>query len=516
MNKRLFKNCMMIFFIFLLVFSVTSSTLYAAVNSDYTPSTTVEENALNEKAKESVVLDAFGSFIYAVASFVESIVGNLFQYISGDSVFPWADRILFNAIPILDVNFFNASNGSLFKTADSGNYTDFANIIRNTYFTILTIATGFLTIIVGVAATRLALSSIASEKAKYKEALTKWLFSIVLLFLIHNLMSFVLWANEKMVEVASSMVNTALNDEKVQKAFESMSWNGNAQDRVDNFITQQEQFTAGDLVPNPLFTLVTGGAGIFLDPVIDALASKFNGTEEAKAYLESGQENVAEVASELMEATNDYVEYRIPMALTKTSFWQNFDGMFETLENDGEQSIKILAADVKHILEDDCSDDKAFLETYAPSKLNDDATIEKYRNEEMNSSSELFSKLTGDNKKIKTLIRKEYQFHKIIVSLHEKYVEGKKINLGRADILAKMAEFFKKSAWTYETDDDTGEVTGWIPSDVSVTGALLYAIFVTQSIMYLFSYTKRFFYIIVLAIMAPAIVVLDFLGKSLS
>ena len=59
MNKRLFKNCMMIFFIFLLVFSVTSSTLYAAVNSNYTPSTTVEENALNEKAKESVVLDAF-------------------------------------------------------------------------------------------------------------------------------------------------------------------------------------------------------------------------------------------------------------------------------------------------------------------------------------------------------------------------------------------------------------------------------------------------------------------------
>ena len=61
-----------------------------------------------------------------------------------------------------------------------------------------------------------------------------------------------------------------------------------------------------------------------------------------------------------------------------------------------------------------------------------------------------------------------------------------------------------------------GTITGWSPSKISVTGALLYTIFVFQSILYLFSYLKRFFYIVILAIFAPIIVLFDFLGKALT
>ena len=84
----------------------------------------------------------------------------------------------------------------------------------------------------------------------------------------------------------------------------------------------------------------------------------------------------------------------------------------------------------------------------------------------------------------------------------------------KINIIANLAETLRDSAYTYLTDDE-GNVIGWKPSAVSVSGALLYAIFVAQSILYFFSYIKRFFYIIVLAIMAPVIVLFDFLGKAL-
>lgn len=92
------------------------------------------------------------------------------------------------------------------------------------------------------------------------------------------------------------------------------------------------------------------------------------------------------------------------------------------------------------------------------------------------------------------------------------------------DIIANLGAFFKQSAYVYTSkttgSDDNGNdeevVTGWRASKVSVTGALLYAIFVFQSLVYLIMYVKRLFYVIMLSMFGPIVVIYDFFMKSAS
>ena len=81
----------------------------------------------------------------------------------------------------------------------SGTNTIFGSIIQNIYNTIFTISIAFFGVVVGIMALKLAISSIASEKAKYKQAITNWLLALILLFTAHYLISFIFFVNEKMV-----------------------------------------------------------------------------------------------------------------------------------------------------------------------------------------------------------------------------------------------------------------------------------------------------------------------------
>lgn len=89
------------------------------------------------------------------------------------------------------------------------------------------------------------------------------------------------------------------------------------------------------------------------------------------------------------------------------------------------------------------------------------------------------------------------------------------------DIIANLGQFFKQSAYTYtteETTDSTGNkketIVGWRATKLSVTGALLYAIFIFQSCMYFIMYVKRLFYVMMLSMFGPIVVIYDFFMKS--
>ncbi len=89
------------------------------------------------------------------------------------------------------------------------------------------------------------------------------------------------------------------------------------------------------------------------------------------------------------------------------------------------------------------------------------------------------------------------------------------------DIIANLGEFFKQSAYVYtskeSTTNDEGKtevITGWRATKVSVTGALLYAIFIFQSCMYFIMYVKRLFYVMMLSMFGPIVVIYDFFMKS--
>lgn len=92
------------------------------------------------------------------------------------------------------------------------------------------------------------------------------------------------------------------------------------------------------------------------------------------------------------------------------------------------------------------------------------------------------------------------------------------------DIIANLGAFFKQAAYVYTSTttgsdgngNDSEVITGWRASKVSVTGALLYAIFVFQSLVYLIMYVKRLFYVIMLSMFGPVVVIYDFFMKSAS
>lgn len=208
------KNIKFIFCIIMvfLIFLGLSPNINAEINSNYAQDSIV----INESGSDdtgfltSLLLEILGIAIYALAWVVEKLVAGVVWLLTKNFKFPWADMSIFNGMAILDVNFINPANGSLFK--DSSGFTTIGISIRNIYFTGLSIALGFLGIVIAVMAIRLAISSIGSEKAKYKEAIIHWITALVLLFGMHYLISLVFYLNEQLTEVASNIVFEQMNN----------------------------------------------------------------------------------------------------------------------------------------------------------------------------------------------------------------------------------------------------------------------------------------------------------------
>ena len=74
--------------------------------------------------------------------------------------------------------------------------------------------------------------------------------------------------------------------------------------------------------------------------------------------------------------------------------------------------------------------------------------------------------------------------------------------------VSQLANYFKYSAFEVSGD-------GIMAKTVNPVFCFLYTIFVFQSLLYFFAYIKRFFYIIILALMAPIVIVYNFVSKLL-
>ncbi len=203
--KKEKKIYLVLIFLFLIFTGIEVNT-YAAVNSHYvedsinTPGDTGNKSWLTDK-----LLNLLGHAFYGLGRAIQFLVTAVVKLLSSINQFPWADKVIFNGVSLLDVNFINPAKNSLFMD-NSSKLTTIGTTVRNVYFTGLSISLGFLGIIVAVMAIRLAISSIGSEKAKYKEAIVHWATAIILIFGMHYLISFVFYINEQLVEVASNIV----------------------------------------------------------------------------------------------------------------------------------------------------------------------------------------------------------------------------------------------------------------------------------------------------------------------
>lgn len=232
MDKKFIKKIISIVFILFIIIVSSYQPVYAAINQQYTSDGIKVDTSDDEgigasivKFIQDVILGLIGKAIVGLAWCVEVLIRGVVALLTFDNgngaAFPWADRVIFNGMPLLDVNFINPSPSSLFLKSDGVTYTGIGEAVRNIYFSGVSIALGFLGIVVAVMAIRLAISSIASEKAKYKEAIAHWATALVLIFGMHYVISFTFYINEQLVEVASRIVldQTTQQESKIQNFF---------------------------------------------------------------------------------------------------------------------------------------------------------------------------------------------------------------------------------------------------------------------------------------------------------
>lgn len=490
--------------------------VFARINEDYGSQTSVALDYNDEFESKSELWKYLGMLVYAIGNAVEWLFSNLLGILSGDYSFPWADRIIFNAIPLLDVNFIAPSAGSLFKNT-AGDGTVLNTAVQTVYFTILAIALSFMGIVVAIMAIKIILSSIASEKAKYKESIVNWIFAMVMVFSMHFVLSFVFYINERLVIVASEIFSNAIRDSGLSQQLadvQSASY-GEKNDRdaqVDSFVDKNwntfalAQLTKGD---DMLFGNYTEE-----NQIKYANELGIDGNSINIEYYNGGNINytgdpnimgaiVAQARYNLGRAANHDVREAMGYLLSNQNYMRGNRVKNSNNTEVDEKGLLSLVGDawsdivntfnnqyanaLYHLWQDSWMLAVALDE--ADVSENDDnltVCIDKLK------SFDLFKKENADEQ------------NALVTVLQDVLNNGK----ASSNVISEMAEYFKNLSWTQAE-------TGGRYDTPNMIGVCLYAIFVVQSVLFFVAYLKRFFYVVVLSMFAPIIVIYDFFTKSL-
>lgn len=132
---------------------------------------------------------------------IENTINDIAGKLSGIDMSLTIEKLVNNKVPFLDVNFFNLkmAGGEEIK-ADSIIFAIRQSIVV-LYYIMRTISIIALIITLLYLGIRMAISSVAEDKAKYKEMLVNWLVSFMIVFFIHYLMIIILYINESLIEL---------------------------------------------------------------------------------------------------------------------------------------------------------------------------------------------------------------------------------------------------------------------------------------------------------------------------
>lgn len=138
------------------------------------------------------------------SSIIEITINNIAGWIAGEDMSLTIEKLVNNKVPLLDVNFFNfATAGGQKIEQNSISYAIRGNIAF-IYYIMRTISIIGLIITLLYLGIRMALSTIAEDKAKYKEMLVSWLVSFIIVFFIHYIMIMILYINESLIELINA------------------------------------------------------------------------------------------------------------------------------------------------------------------------------------------------------------------------------------------------------------------------------------------------------------------------
>lgn len=466
MKYNKYKKVIVAIMIMLVVVSVFPNCVDAKINDSYydeiKQTATVSNSALSSILSSDLLADPIARLVYSIGNFLEYLVGAVVLAASGTNVFPWADAIVFNAIPMLDVNFISPDSGSFAYNLKT--------ILQGLYASMFTIAEAFFGIAVFIMGIKLAISAIAAEKAKYKDALVRWVMGLVLLFGMQFFISFVFYLNEQLVIVASNIASDALENSNYMESLEEATNSISDEEITRNF----SEAVTGDNVLDWISTITTFGLSDLINWAEDEIVSAITGNmnkAEAVEYLNANANITAMLLkdSEFREATG-----------LNSAFVSGKANQFWTWQDDatGRHYLKLVAANVQ-IVNNASLDELYSLYTEKIQAYNEDTTSEKARND-------------------RTIAKALYNAKEVAM--------GQQYTGEKHSIITGLASYFKNAAWAMEDG-------GWKPTKAVLENAVLYAILVVQSVTLLISYIKRLFYVIVLALTAPIVVVFDFIKK---
>ena len=528
-GKKIILTVIITTFIILLF---NGSIINAEVNKEYLGTDAVGSAFLDEAVSESILVELLTRLIFAVGRLIEWFTSVIFQLITGSSNFPWADKIVFNAVPILDINFINPGTYDIASQTFVGQQP-VKELIQRIYSTILALSLSFFGIAVMITSIKLVLSTIASEKAKYKQACIDWAIGLVTLFCMHYFISFIFYLNEQMVIVASKMVlaeydsaNTVAQaqlDEKTEKYFQRVGdqiYNGPGKNKgrkivdilKENIYVFQTLISIEPKGNTGLQTLISKSVGVDLG-VIDFLdATSYPRMHWNTAMIVSWATDPDTISAYDM----DYIAKNRIFVLDWDEFLMpNIQDVQGVTVGDMDKIFGIYEDEIWELFTDlggfseTLGDDLASIDTSDRSNEETEATIgEGTRFWCSNGSSYIGGEgviVAEDDIYLHTLLDECVK----IRSIGEASVPmGENPNR----LITDLAMYFKLNS---EEKDFTDEHRGGLTSNgtIIIPNMIMYTVLVIQSLILFIAYVKRLFYVLLLALMAPVVVVFDFFKK---
>ncbi|MDF2865787.1 MAG: hypothetical protein K0R72_604 [Clostridia bacterium] len=208
MKKKLFKKLIYITFICFVIIFVSTNSVFAELNPE-----NMHDNTIMDRISGiistilGIGMGALGapliSLAFMLLMVIFSIMYFLFSPVSGGGAFPFPDQIIFNKLAFFDPNFLNP------PAVDESPVHILQGVISNMYYSFYLVAAAIFLIAIMVISIKLAISTIASDKAQYKKALTNWAFGLLLLFILPFLMAGIFKLNETIVNGAYKAMGSA-------------------------------------------------------------------------------------------------------------------------------------------------------------------------------------------------------------------------------------------------------------------------------------------------------------------
>ena len=483
-RKKQVSKFIVIFLIMIVVIPVFNN-IFGEINENYKGSEVITSSGVGGDETPNPLSRPIFWLINTCAEIGEYLLSSFASLMasgeSGRGIMPWADAIIYNGVPALDVNFINPDTNS------------FSNVLSGTiaklYYTIFSITITFFTVAVLIMAIKLATTAIAAEKARYKEMVGNFIISLILIFSIHYFISFCFYLNESLVKVAFAVG-------QVQLEGESVRIDSNAKGRFDGLVNSysEDLYVRNldvdeyarlheNLLKHIREDMFDGGKKEQVFSYLSPTITQFLNTNDGDLTRNACQTEKSVIVFCMVHLVNDNYVNRDVIFTNNQKYSKNENELYNELK-------KYYDKFFYDIIDKDTLMTEFGIES--TSRPFEDVYKDCFDVDNIGSTREYMSSekdvIDGINEAVLRM-RSTYGY------------ENSSLKEYGNSVVSQLSVYFKLNRYDAE-------------GEINLIGVIVYTIFVFQSVMYFFAYLKRFFYIVILSFFGPFLVLFDFLSKA--